>query len=53
MILDFFDIPQAAHDHRMDEGTPRGALAQANDGLITRNAADFHTLFPMLNIVVP
>ena len=30
-----------------------GALAQANDGLITRNAKDFRALFPKLNIVVP
>ena len=30
-----------------------GALAQANDGLITRNAKDFHSLFPSLNIVTP
>ena len=30
-----------------------GALAQANDGLITRNARDFRTLFPLLNIVTP
>jgi predicted nucleic acid-binding protein len=30
-----------------------GALAQANDGLITRNADDFRALFPTLNIVTP
>ena len=30
-----------------------GALAQANDGLITRNASDFRTLFPALTIVSP
>ena len=30
-----------------------GALAQANDGLITRNADDFRALFPSLNIVTP
>ena len=30
-----------------------GALAQANDGLITRNARDFLSLFPSLNIVTP
>ena len=30
-----------------------GALAQANDGLITRNASDFRALFPSLNIVTP
>jgi len=30
-----------------------GALAQANDGLITRNADDFRTLFPSLNIITP
>jgi len=30
-----------------------GALAQANDGLITRNASDFHALFPALTIVSP
>ena len=30
-----------------------GALAQANDGLITRNAKDFRALFPKLNIVAP
>ena len=30
-----------------------GALAMANDGLITRNAKDFRALFPKLNIVVP
>ena len=30
-----------------------GALAQANDGLITRNADDFHALFPSLNIITP
>jgi hypothetical protein len=30
-----------------------GALAQANDGLITRNANDFRTLFPALTIVSP
>ena len=30
-----------------------GALAQANDGLITRNAKDFKALFPNLNIIVP
>ena len=30
-----------------------GALALANDGLITRNAKDFRALFPKLNIVVP
>lgn len=30
-----------------------GALAQANDGLITRNANDFRVLFPSLNIVNP
>ena len=30
-----------------------GALAQANDGLITRNASDFRSLFPGLNIVTP
>ena len=30
-----------------------GALAQAHDGLITRNASDFRTLFPALTIVSP
>lgn len=30
-----------------------GALAMANDGLITRNAKDFKVLFPNLNIIVP
>ena len=30
-----------------------GALAEVNDGLITRNAANFRSLFPKLNIVVP
>ena len=30
-----------------------GALAQANAGLITRNASDFRALFPSLNIVTP
>jgi len=30
-----------------------GALAEANDGLITRNAKDFTALFPDINIVVP
>lgn len=30
-----------------------GALAAANDGLITRNEADFRPLFPNLNIIVP
>ena len=30
-----------------------GALAQANDGLITRNADDFRALFPSLNIITP
>ena len=30
-----------------------GALAQVNDGLITRNASDFRTLFPALTIVSP
>ena len=30
-----------------------GALAKANDGLITRNADDFRALFPSLNIVTP
>jgi len=30
-----------------------GALAQANDGLITRNVDDFRTLFPALTIVSP
>ena len=30
-----------------------GALAQANNGLITRNADDFRALFPTLNIVTP
>ena len=30
-----------------------GALAQANDGLITRNAEDFRALFPSLNIITP
>ena len=30
-----------------------GALAQANDGLITRNADDFRALFPALTIVSP
>ena len=30
-----------------------GALAKANDGLITRNAKDFAALFPDLNLVVP
>ena len=30
-----------------------GALAQANDGLITRNADDFRALFPTLTIVSP
>jgi len=30
-----------------------GALAQANDGLITRNVSDFRALFPKLNIVTP
>ena len=30
-----------------------GALAQANDGLNTRNASDFRTLFPALTIVSP
>lgn len=30
-----------------------GALAQANDGLITRNASDFRVLFPGLNIIAP
>ena len=30
-----------------------GALAQANDGLITRNASDFRSLFPALTIVSP
>lgn len=30
-----------------------GALALANDGLITRNAKDFKALFPNLNIIVP
>jgi hypothetical protein len=30
-----------------------GALAQANDGLITRNANDFRALFPSLNIITP
>ena len=30
-----------------------GALAKANDGLITRNADDFRALFPTLNIVTP
>ena len=30
-----------------------GALAQANGGLITRNARGFRALFPMLNIVTP
>ena len=30
-----------------------GALAQVNDGLITRNANDFRALFPSLNIIIP
>ena len=30
-----------------------GALAAANDGLITRNEADFRPLFPNLSIIVP
>ena len=30
-----------------------GTLAQANDGLITRNADDFRALFPTLAIVSP
>ncbi len=30
-----------------------GALALANDGLITRNIDDFRSLFPRLNIVTP
>ena len=30
-----------------------GALAQANDGLISRNADDFRALFPSLNIITP
>ena len=30
-----------------------GALAKANDGLITRNADDFRALFPSLNIITP
>ena len=30
-----------------------GALAQASDGLITRNASDFRALFPSLNIITP
>ena len=30
-----------------------GALAQATNGLITRNADDFRALFPTLNIVTP
>lgn len=30
-----------------------GALAQANDGLLTRNAGDFRALFPLLNIISP
>ena len=30
-----------------------GALAQANDGLITRNADDFRALFPSLKIITP
>jgi len=30
-----------------------GALAEANGGLITRNAKDFSAAFPNLNIVVP
>ena len=30
-----------------------GALAQANDGLITRNVNDFRALFPALTIVSP
>lgn len=30
-----------------------GALALANDGLITRNVSDFRILFPRLNIVTP
>ena len=30
-----------------------GALAQSNDGLITRNADDFRALFPSLNIITP
>ena len=30
-----------------------GALAQANDGLITRNADDFRAIFPSLNIITP
>lgn len=30
-----------------------GALAQSNNGLITRNASDFHALFPKLKIIEP
>ena len=30
-----------------------GALAQSNDGLITRNADDFRAHFPSLNIITP
>lgn len=30
-----------------------GALAMANDGLVTRNAADFRAMFPALKIIMP